>query len=66
MTDDPDVFKVAELLIRQDGEGASDTARRRAGLLLSRQDHIGFRTWTEIADAIDELQRQRNPDESVN
>ena len=57
---------MAELLIRQDGEGASDTARRRAGLLLSRQDHMGFRAWTEIADAIDELQRQRNSDESVN
>jgi sirohydrochlorin ferrochelatase len=57
MTGDPDVLKLAELLIRQDGEDAADVAERRAARLLSSNDRAGYRTWSEVARTIAHLQQ---------
>jgi len=66
MTDDPDIFRAAKLLIDQHGENAPLRAAERADQLLEAGDMIGATTWRRILAAIEELRRGRREGEPVN
>jgi hypothetical protein len=54
------------LLIDQHGEDAPIRAAERANELLEAGDTEGAAIWWAIVDAIEELQRKREPGEAVN
>jgi len=66
MTDGLDIYRAAKLVIDQHGDDAALYASRRADLLLKDGDIEGAVIWRRITAAIEELQRQRRPDEAVN
>jgi len=66
LTNDPDIFRAAKLLIDQQGENAGLRAAERADQLLEAGDMIGAATWGRILKAIEELRRGRREGESVN
>jgi hypothetical protein len=67
MTLDIDVWRVANVLVKQHGEDAAIIAAQRADTLLAEGDVEGQRVFREIVKAINELQRvEPNADEKVN
>ncbi len=66
MTDDPDIFRAAKLLINQDGAGAGLRAAERADELLERGDLDGAAVWRRILKAVEELGLGRREEEAVN
>jgi hypothetical protein len=56
MTPDIDIWRAANLLIRQHGENADIVAAQRADLMLERGDPEGRLVWLRIRRAIVELQ----------
>lgn len=66
MIPDLDIYRAAKLLIDQHGEDAPIRAAERANELLEAGDTEGAAIWWAIVDAIEELQRKREPGESVN
>ena len=66
-TDDIDVWRAANILLKQHGENAALTAAQRADELLAQGDIEGQIVWKQITAAVSELQRkERRPDEKVN
>jgi hypothetical protein len=61
-----DLYRAAKLLIDQHGEDEPIRAAGRADELLAAGDTEGARVWRAIMEAIEELQRKREPEESVN
>ena len=59
MTDDPDIFRAAKLLIDQHREDAPLRAAQRAGELLKDGDVERSAVWGRILAAVTELQRGR-------
>ncbi len=57
MVPEPDIYRSANLLIKQYGEDAARRATRRADTLLEGGDMEGRRVLLRILDAIQELQR---------
>ena len=53
-------------MIDQHGDDAALYASGRADLLLEDGDIEGAVIWRRITEAIEELQRQRRPDEAIN
>jgi hypothetical protein len=53
---DLDIWRAANLLIRQHGQEAEIEAARKADLMLDRGDIEGQRVWLRIRRAIGELQ----------
>jgi len=54
-----DIYRAANLLIRQHGADAELIAAQRADLMLERGDREGQRVWVQIMRAIGELQAPR-------
>ena len=67
MIADVDIWRAANLLVKQHGFDAALVAAQRADDLLAQGDVEGERIWKKITQAINELQRTRpNADEQVN
>jgi hypothetical protein len=66
MIPDLDIYRAAKLLIDQHGEHASMRAAERADELLEAGDIDGAAIWRDIVAAIEEMQRERGPGDSVN
>jgi len=66
MISDLDIYRAAKLLIDQHGQDAPIRAAERADQLLEEGDTEGAAIWRSILAAIEELQRGRLDDESVN
>ena len=56
MTPDIDIWRAANLLMKQHGENAEIVAAQRADLMLERGDRDGRLVWLRIRRAIAELQ----------
>ena len=59
MVSDLDVYRAANLLIRQHGQEAEIEAARLIDLLLDRGDREGWQVWLRIRRAILEMQAQQ-------
>ena len=66
MIPDLDISRAAKQLVDQHGADAALNAAARADLLLEEGDTEGAAVWRAIVKAIEELQRERGPDEAVN
>ena len=66
MTSDLDIYRTANLLIKQHGSQAQLEAAQRADKLLEAGDLEGIATWRKVIQAIQELQRDRRPGEAIN
>lgn len=55
-----DIWRTAQLMIRQHGAAAADKADRSAGDLIEQGNHAGGAVWQRIRAAIEQLQ-QDNP-----
>ena len=56
MIPERDIWRAANLLIREHGDGAEFIAARRADEMLERGDHEGETVWLRISRAIVEMQ----------
>ncbi len=56
MTSDLDIYRSANLLVKQHGDDAPIEAAMRADSMLEKGDLDGYRTWKRILRAIEELQ----------
>ncbi len=56
MTSDLDIWRAANLLVKQHGEDASVEAAMRADAMLEAGDLDGLATWKRILRAVGELQ----------
>lgn len=61
MTSDADIWRTANLLVKQQGEEAPIHAAMRADELLAAGDLDGLAVWKRIAKAIDELLSTERP-----
>ena len=66
MTDLIDIYRAAKLVIDRDGEDAQLYAAARTVVHAGEGDAEGAAIWRQIMAAVEELQRARRPDESVN
>jgi hypothetical protein len=65
LIDDPDVFRAAKLMIDQRGDDTAICAARRVDELLDGGEMDGAIVWRRIAEAIEELDRQRRENEKL-
>ena len=61
-----DIYRTATVIIRRFGGDAKLEAGIRADAMLDAGDLKGASTWRKVLRAIDDLQRTRRTDESVN
>ena len=66
MTDDLDIYRAAKLIIDRHGDDAVLQATGRSDFLLEEGAAEGAAIWRRIMVAIEELQREKRPDEAVN
>jgi hypothetical protein len=66
LTDDLDIYRAAKLVIERHGGEAMLLAEARAVVLTGEGDVEGGAIWQRIKAAVEELQRQRRPDETTN
>lgn len=66
MTSDLDIYRTANLMIKQHGGQAQLEAAQRADKLLEDGNLEGIATWRKVIKAIQELQRGRRPGEAMN
>ena len=67
MTPEIDVFRTANVLIREHGEDAALEAAMRVDTMLERGSLGGQRVWMRVLKAINEIQRQEQREgEAVN
>jgi hypothetical protein len=66
MISDPDIYRAAKLVIDQRGGDAAIRAAERADELFEECDLDGSAVWRRILAAIEELQRERREDETLN
>jgi hypothetical protein len=64
MTDDLDIFRAAKRVIDNHREDAALYARARTVVLAGEGDAEGAVIWRQITAAVEELQRQRRPDDA--
>jgi hypothetical protein len=58
MISDLDIFRSAQVLIRQHGEDAALEAAKRADAMLANGDLEGQRVWKRVVRAVEEIQRK--------
>ena len=58
MTSDLDIFRTANVLIREHGEDAAPEAAQRADAMLEKGSVDGQRVWKRVLAAVREIQRQ--------
>jgi len=56
VTVDADIWRAARLLIKQHGENAQIVSLERHAQMLMRQDFDGAEMWSQIGEAVKELQ----------
>jgi hypothetical protein len=56
MTSDRDIYRTANLLIKQHGRDAQIEAAMRAADLLDKGDPYGYAVWRRIRRAVEELE----------
>ncbi len=56
MTSDLDIFRSAQVLVKQHGEDAPIHAAMRADTMLDKGDLDGYAVWKRILRAVEELQ----------
>jgi len=66
MIADLDIYRAAKLVIDRHGKDAPLYAAARAAVLASEGDDEGAAIWRRITAVVEELQRERRPDEAVN
>ena len=66
MTDAVDIYRAAKLVIDRHGDDAALHAAARTAVLAGEGDVEGAEVWRQITAAVEELQRERRPDEAVN
>jgi hypothetical protein len=66
VTDIIDIYRAAKLVIDRHGEEAPLYAAARVAVLAGEGDVEGAEVWRQITAAVEELQRERRPDEAVN
>jgi hypothetical protein len=59
MHDEPDIWRAANLLLKNHGDDAPLVAAQRADELLARGDVVGQSIWKRITAAVEELIRQK-------
>jgi hypothetical protein len=64
VTDIIDIYRAAKLVIDRHGEALYAAAR--TAVLGGEGDVEGAAVWRQITAAVEELQRERRPDEAVN
>ncbi len=57
MTSDIDIFRSANILVKQYGEDAPIEAAMKADAMLEAGDLDGYAVWMQILRAVEELQR---------
>ncbi len=57
MTPDLDIYRSANVLVKQHGQDAPIPAAMRADALLDKGDLDGYAVWKRILRAVEELQR---------
>ncbi len=65
MISDLDLWRAAQIMIKRYGDGAATEAAMRADEFLDQGIIDGQRLWTQIMQAIEELQRERPGDGAV-
>jgi hypothetical protein len=60
--DEIDIWRMADLLVKDYGDEAVFLASRRADALLDQGDTDGFTAWLKVVKAIETLQRKGPPD----
>ncbi len=66
MTSDLDIYRSANVLIREHGEDAALDATTRAIAMLDKGDLDRYAVWKRILRAVEEIQRkERDPNESM-
>ncbi len=58
MTSDLDIYRTANVLIREHGEDAALEAAERADAMLETGSLDGLRVWKRVLAAVKEIQRQ--------
>ncbi len=62
MVSDLDIFRSAQVLIREHGDDAGIEAAQRADDMLDRSDMDGLAVWKRILAAIEEIRRREPAD----
>ena len=65
MTSELDIFRSAQVLIKQYGENAPGRAARQAADFKAKGDENGHAVWLRIRRAAVELSKQERPDAAV-
>ncbi len=65
MTSDLDIYRSANVLIREHGEDAALEAAQRADSMLEKDDLEGLAVWKRIVRAVGEIQRHEPREEEV-
>ena len=63
--DEIDIWRMADLLVKECGVEAGCRASQRADALLDQGDTDGFTVWLKVAKAIETLQRKGSPEGEV-
>ena len=58
MTSDLDIYRTAQVLIREHGEDAALEAAQRADAMLEKGHMEGRATWKRVLKAVEEMQRK--------
>ena len=58
MPSNADIFRSAQVMIREHGDGALATAQSRANAFWDKCDDEGAAVWMRIARAVEELRKQ--------
>jgi hypothetical protein len=66
VTDAVDIYRAANLISDRHGEEAALYAAARTAVLAGEGDEEGAAVWRQITAAVEELQRERRPDEAAN
>jgi hypothetical protein len=59
MIDEPDIWRAANLLMKNHGDDAPLVAAQRADEMLARGDMVGQAIWKRITSAFEELIRRK-------
>lgn len=59
MLDEPDIWRAANLLLKNHGDNAPLVAAQRADEMLARGDMVGQAIWKRITAAVEELIRRK-------
>ncbi len=65
MTSDLDIYRSANVLIREHGDGAALEAAQRADAMLEKGDMDGGAVWKRIVAAVEEIERTERREEEA-